>query len=175
MDFKEALQKSLKADKSTHSDPFLFHSRVRDLVGDDYEAKKAAEEFYRLDAMHHISSAILSAAPASRQKKKRYACKQKPIPPPPERAFVYFAPEENVLHLSKECSRIRSPALFQACYKHVPDWFGNAPRRICRRCGDFCPTFPTTVIDQLRFFLYNEWQIGSPVKVIASPTLLEEE
>lgn len=40
MELKEALQKSLKADKHTHSDPFLLHSRVCDLVGSDYEAKR---------------------------------------------------------------------------------------------------------------------------------------
>ena len=33
MELKEALQKSLKADKHTHSDPFLLHSRVCDLLG----------------------------------------------------------------------------------------------------------------------------------------------
>ena len=48
MEFNEALQKSLKADKHTHADPFLLHSHVSDIVGNDYEAKKAAEEFYRL-------------------------------------------------------------------------------------------------------------------------------
>ena len=58
MNFKQALNKSLKADKHTHTDPFLLHSHVSDLVGNDYEAKKAAEEFYRLDAKYEISKAI---------------------------------------------------------------------------------------------------------------------
>ena len=40
MEFKEALQKSLKLDKRTLTDSFLLHSRVCDLVGNDYEAKR---------------------------------------------------------------------------------------------------------------------------------------
>jgi hypothetical protein len=63
MELKEALHKSLKADKRTHSDPFLLHSRVCDFVGNDYEAKKAAEEFYRLDAKYEISKTICSSIP----------------------------------------------------------------------------------------------------------------
>ena len=55
MDFKEALEKSMKQDNRTHADPFLLYSRVSDLVGNGYEAKKAAEEFYRLDAKYEIS------------------------------------------------------------------------------------------------------------------------
>ena len=65
MEFQEALQKSLKADKHTHTDPFLLHSRVCDLVGNDYEAKKAAEEFYRFDAKYEISKTILATTPQS--------------------------------------------------------------------------------------------------------------
>ena len=72
MEFNEALQKSLKADKHTHSDPFLLHSRVCDLVGNDYEAKKAAEEFYRLDAKYEISKTILGSAPVRYKKRKKH-------------------------------------------------------------------------------------------------------
>ena len=40
MELKESLQKSLKADKRTHADPFLLQSRVCYLVGNNYEAKR---------------------------------------------------------------------------------------------------------------------------------------
>ena len=79
MEFKEALQKSLKADKHTHADPFLLHSRVCDLVGNDYEAKKAAEEFYRLDAKYEISKTILGSAPMRYKKRKKHYYKIKPL------------------------------------------------------------------------------------------------
>ena len=69
MEFQEALQKSLKADKHTHTDPFLLHSRVCDLVGNDYEAKKAAEEFYRFDAKYEISKTILATTPQQKRRK----------------------------------------------------------------------------------------------------------
>ena len=71
MDFKEAMQHSLKIDKHTHADPFLLHSRVSDLVGNDYEAKKAAEEFYRLDAKYEISKAILATVPQPKRRKRK--------------------------------------------------------------------------------------------------------
>ena len=82
MELKEALQKSLKADKHTHSDPFLLHSRIRDLVGNDYEAKKAAEEFYRLDTKYEISKAILASAPVRHKKRKKHYYKVRPMPIP---------------------------------------------------------------------------------------------
>ena len=65
MKFKDALQKSLKADKHTHANPFLLYSRVSDHVGNDYETKKAAEEFYRFDAKYEISKTILATTPQS--------------------------------------------------------------------------------------------------------------
>ena len=70
MEFNEALQKSLKADKHTHADPFHLLSHVCDLVGNDFEAKKAAEEFYRLDAKYEISKTILGSAPVRYKKRK---------------------------------------------------------------------------------------------------------
>ena len=70
MELKESLQKSLKADKRAHADPFLLHSRVCDPVGNNYGAKKEAEEFYRLDAKYEISKTILGSSPVRYKKRK---------------------------------------------------------------------------------------------------------
>ena len=163
MEFKEALQKSLKADKHTHSDPFLLHSRVSDLVGSDYEAKKAAEEFYRLDAKYEISKTILGSTPVRYKKRKKHFFKVKPMPIPPENAYVYFGENTAVLHLLGECPCLRgAERVYRATYDHARvldfnrkylsacSWFykvrhrGSIARlsrlhkpRICRRCGDF--------------------------------------
>ena len=107
MEFNEALQKSLKSDKHTHSDPFLLHSRVSDLVGNDYEAKNAAEEFYHLDAKYEISKTILGAASMRYKKRKKHFYKIKPIPLPPDNAYVYFNNDDSTIHLWGECSCLK--------------------------------------------------------------------
>ena len=175
MNFQKALNEALKSDPHAKKDSFLLRAHIYDLVGNNYEAKKAAEEFFCSDVKHNISNTILNAASASKRKKKRQAYKPKPIPPPPDSAYVYFTNEENALHLSSQCPHISSIVLFQACYKHVSDFFGDAPRRVCRRCGDFCPTYPTTFIDKKRFSLYDKWKIGSPVKIITQQSPIREE
>ena len=86
MELKEALQKSLKADKHTHSNPFLLHSRVCDLVGSDYEAKKAAEELYRLDAKYEIQKRFSDQPPCVIKSAKNIIiklspCRYRPITP----------------------------------------------------------------------------------------------
>ena len=63
MEFKEALSEAVKQDTHTHTDPFLLYSHVSDLVGNDYEAKKAAEEFFRLDTRYGITKSLLSSLP----------------------------------------------------------------------------------------------------------------
>ena len=58
MELKEALRQSPKADAHTKKDPFLLHSRVSDLIGNDLEAKKAAEGFYRLKSKDYFLVAV---------------------------------------------------------------------------------------------------------------------
>ena len=165
MELKEALQKSLKADKRTHSDPFLLHSRVSDLVGNDYEAKKAAEEFYRLDAKYEISKTILGSAPMRYKKRKKHYYKVKPMPIPPDNAYVYLDEDVEVLHLSGECPCLKNASqIYRTTYNHAKmldfkrkylsnrSWFykvrhaGSITRlsknhkvHICRSCGYFTP------------------------------------
>ena len=120
MEFNEALQKSLKADKHTHSDPFLLHSRVCDLVGNDYEAKKAAEEFYRLDAKYEISKTILGSAPVRYKKRKKHYYKVKPMPIPPDNAYVFYTNDLPTLHLSGECPCLKDKTkIYRATYDHA--------------------------------------------------------
>ena len=165
MDFKEAMQHSLKIDKHTHADPFLLHSRISDLVGNDYEAKKAAEEFYRLDAKYEISKTILGSAPVRYKKRKKHYYKFKPVPKPPDNAYVYFDKDTSTLHLSGECPCLKGASqIYRTTYDHAKmldfkrknlrnsSWFykmrysGSIKRLskkhkvyICRCCGDFTP------------------------------------
>jgi ribosomal protein S25 len=163
MELKEALQKSLKTDKRTHSDPFLLHSRVCDLVGNDFEAKKVAEEFYRLDAKYEISKTILGAAPVRYKKRKKHYYKIKHMPLPPDNAYVYFNEDSSTLHLSGECPCLKETSqIYRTTYDHAKmldfkkkhlhnsSWFykmrhlGSIARlsrlhkpHICRVCGNF--------------------------------------
>jgi hypothetical protein len=165
MDFKQALSHSLKIDKRTLTDPFLLHSRVSDLVGNDYEAKKAAEEFYRLDAKYEISKTILGSAPVRYKKRKKHYYKLKPMPIPPDTAYVYFDKDTSTLHLSGECPCLKNASqIYRTTYDHARtldfkkthlserSWFykvwhsRNIARlskkhkvHVCRRCGDFTP------------------------------------
>ena len=166
MDFKQALSHSLKIDKRTLTDPFLLHSRVSDLVGNDYEAKKAAEEFYRLDAKYEISKTILASAPVKYKKRKKHYYKIKPMPTPPDNAYVYFNEDTSTLHLSGNCPCLKdAPQIRRTTYDHAKmiefkrkhlyncSWvykirhLGSIARlsksqkvHICRRCGDFIPS-----------------------------------
>jgi hypothetical protein len=163
MDFKQALSHSLKIDKRTLTDPFLLHSRVSDLVGNDYEAKKAAEEFYRLDAKYEISKTILGSAPVRYKKRQKHYYKVKPMPIPQENAYVYFGKDTSILHLSEACPCLKSALqIHRTTYDHARtldfkrkylsecSWFYKMRHRgsiarlsrlhkphICRRCGDF--------------------------------------
>ena len=184
MEFKEALQKSLKADKHTHSDPFLLHSRVCDLVGNDYEAKKAAEKFYRLDAKYEISKTILGSAPVRYKKRKKHYYKLKPMPIPPDDAYVFFSTDSRTLHLSSECPCLKNKTVYRSFYDFArySDYtkitkqqyrryeLSKAHRPpICRCCGHFKPTFARNFADKLKAFLYNTFGIGSSVQLVYSP------
>ena len=187
MDFHEALQKSLKADKHTHTDPFLLHSHISDLVGNDYEAKKAAEEFYRLDAKYEISKAILATVPQpKRRKRKKHTYKILPITPPPDNAYVFFTNESPTIHISGECPCLKNRTVFRTTYDYAryrdylkhrnvhflkSRWSHALARshtpKICRRCGQFTPTYPRTFIEKLRAFLYDTFGIGGPIKLLS--------
>ena len=184
MELKEALQKSLKADKHTHSDPFLLHSRVCDLVGSDYEAKKAAEEFYRLDAKYEISKTILGSAPMRYKKRKKHYYKLKPMPTPPDNAYDFFSLDSRTLHLSGECPCLNNKTVYRSFYdfarysdytkitKHQYRRYelSKAHRPpMCRRCGHFKPTFARSFVDKIKAFLYNTFGIGSSVQLVYSP------
>lgn len=154
MDFKEAVQHSLKTDKRTHTDPFLLHSRVCDLVGNDYEAKKAAEEFYRLDAKYKITETILESVPARYRERKKLRYRIKPMPPPAENAFVFYDTSTATVHLCEKCPRIHAETTrhvsyskakrLDVCHKYpgIP-WWTSVHKQlaqkinptICRRCG----------------------------------------
>ena len=199
MEFKEALQKSLKADKHTHSDPFLLHSRVCDLVGSDYEAKKAAEEFYRLDAKYEISKTLLGSAPARYKKRKKHYYKLKPMPIPPDNAYVYFDEDAEVLHLSGECPCLKNASqIYRTTYDHAKmldfkrkhlhnrSWFykirhsGSISRlsqshkvHICRHCGCFTPRQAKGVFYRLARWIFERWHIDLHRKSNYSPSIIE--
>ena len=185
MELKEALQKSLKADRHTHADPFLLHSRVSDLVGNDYEAKKAAEEFYRLDAKYEISKTILGSSPVRYKKRKKHYYKVKTMPIPPDNAYVYFNEDSSTLHLSGECPCLKGTAqIYRTTYDHAKmldfkrknlrnsSWFykmrySRSISRlsqshkvpICSRCGDFTPRQAKGVFYRLARWIFERWHI----------------
>ena len=199
MEFKEALQRSLKADKRTHTDPFLLHSRVSDLVGNDYEAKKAAEEFYRLDAKYEISKTLLASAPIRYKKRKKHYYKIKPMPIPPDNAYVYFGENTSTLHLSGECPCLKDePRVYRTTYDHARtldfkktylserSWFYIAHHRgsvarlskfhkphICRRCGNFTPKKATNIFYKLAAWLFDHAYIDIHRKTNYTPTSFE--
>ena len=181
MEFREALHRSLKSDKHTHTDPFLLHSRVSDLVGDNYESAKAAEKFYRLDAKYEISKTIISAAPVKRQRRKKRYYKIKPVSPPPDNAYVFFTDDSPTLHVSRECPILKhAPSVYRATYDHarVTDfkyaylsdrscfyelWHAGSIARlsrrhkphVCRRCGDFSPRITNGIFYRLATWIFE--------------------
>jgi hypothetical protein len=199
MDFKEALRHSLKIDKHTPTDPFLLHSRVSDLVGNDYEAKKAAEEFYRLDAKYEISKTILASAPVKYKKCKKHYYKIKQMPIPSDNAYVYFGEDTSVLHLSGECPCLKDePRIFRSTYYHTRtldfkrtylserSWFyktrhlGSIARlskyhkpHVCRHCGDFTPKKSTNIFYKLATWLFDHIYIDIHRKTNYTPTSFE--
>ena len=199
MEFNEALQKSLKSDKHTHSDPFLLHSRVSDLVGNDYEAKNAAEEFYHLDAKYEISKTILGAASMRYKKRKKHFYKIKPIPLPPDNAYVYFNKDDSTIHLSGECPCLKGDSQiyrttcdrakmldFKKKHLHNSSWFykmrysGSTTRlsknhkvHICHRCGDFTPRRATGIFYRLARWIWDWFHIDLRRKFNYSPSSFE--
>ena len=199
MEFNEALQKSLKADKHTRTDPFLLHSRVSDLVGNDYEAKKAAEEFYRLDAKHEISKTILGAAPVRYKKRKKHYYKLKPMPMPDDNVYVYFTNNSPTLHIVGECPCLKDAArVYRATYDHARrvafkqaylserSWFykmrhfGRIARmskyhkpQICRVCGNFKPKTANGIFYKFAKQIFDRIYIDIRRKTNYTPTSFE--
>ena len=199
MDFKQALNKSLKIDKRTKTDPFLLHSRVSDLVGNDYEAKKAAEEFYHLDAKYEISETILGVAPVRYKKRKKHFYKIKPMPIPPDNAYVYFNEDSSTLHLSGECPCPKGDSqIYRTTYHHAKmldfkrknlrnsSWFykmrysGSITRlsknhkvHICRRCGDFTPRQANGIFYKLARWILEHLHIDLRRKINYFPSIFE--
>ena len=199
MEFKEALQKSLKTDKHTHTNPFLLHSHVSDLVGNDYEAKKAAEQFYRLDAKYEISKTLLASAPVRYKKRKKHYYKINPISIPPDNAYVFFADNSLTLHLSGECPCLKDEArVYRTTYDHARtldfkktylserSWFYKVHHRgsvarlskfhkphICRRCGNFTPKKATNIFYKLAAWLFDHIYIDIHRKTNYTPASFE--
>lgn len=199
MEFNEALQKSLKLDKRTLTDSFLLHSRVCDLVGNDYEAKKAAEEFYRLDTKYEISKAILASAPVKYKKRKKRYYKIKPMPMPPDNAYVYFDDSSPTLHISGECPCLKDvPRVYCTTYDHTRllnfkktylsehSWFykmryscsisrlsQSHKVHICRRCGNFISKTANGIFYKLARAIFNKIYIDLHRKINYSPTSFE--
>lgn len=199
MDFKQALSHSLKIDKRTLTDPFLLHSRVSDLVGNDYEAKKAAEEFYRLDAKYEISKAILASVPVRYKKRKKRYYKIKPIPTPPDNAYAYFTDSSQTLHIVGECPCLKdAPRVYRATYDHARtvafkqaylserSWFyktrnfGRIARmskhhkpQICRVCGNFKPKTANGMFYKFAKWIFDRIHIDIHRKTNYTPTSFE--
>ena len=199
MELKEALQKSLKADKYTHKDSFLLHSRVSDLVGNDYESKKAAEEFYRLDAKYEISKTIIASIPVRYRKRKKRYYKINPMSLPRDNAYVYFDENGDTLHLSGECPCLNGASrIYRATYDHAKmldfkrrcltnrSWFYRAWHsesisrqskthkvHICRRCGNFISKTANGIFYKLARAIFNNIYIDLHRKINYSPTSAE--
>jgi hypothetical protein len=154
-------------------------------VGNNYEAKKAAEEFYRLDSKYEISKTILNSAPKRYKKCEKHYYKVKPMPIPPDNAYVFFSTDSRTLHLSGECPCL-GDNVYRTTYKYAKyrdlqkirpalkhrhllrlSKKHNPP--ICRCCGNFKPTFAQKLMDKLKLFLYNTLRIGSSVQPIYPP------
>ena len=185
MDFKQALSHSLKVDRRTLADPFLLHSRVSDLVGDDYESRKAAEEFYRLDAKYEISKTILGSAPVRYKKRKKHYYKLKPMPIPPDNAYVYFADSSPTLHIVGECPCLKDASqIYRTTYDHakildykknhfsnyslfykfrysrsIAKVSQNSQMHICRRCGNSTSKQATGIFYRLVIWIFERMHI----------------
>ena len=156
MDFQKALLYSLKTDKRTGRNPFLLYSRISDVAGNDYDAKKAAEEFYRLDAKYNITETIESSVPVQYKERKKLRYRIKPVPPPAENTVVFYDTSTATVHLCEKCPRIHAETTrrvsyvkakrLDVCRKYpgIPWWTFSHRQiaqkvspNICRRCGGF--------------------------------------
>ena len=157
MDFNEALERALKDDKHTHSDPFLLKSRISDLVGNDYDSKEAMEAYFRLDSRYGITNTTLKCAPPPlKQAKKKQNCRGKPLLPPPDNAFVYVdINNRSVEHFSKDCPRLQGKVKLRTLQKYQNKLSHGAA--VCRVCGGFSPTYPSTLLERIKLFLSEKF------------------
>ena len=129
----------------------------------DKDTQISLEAAKELDAKYEISKTILGSTPVRYKKRKKHFFKVKPMPIPPENAYVYFGENTAVLHLVGECPCLRgAERVYRATYDHARvrdfkreylsacSWFYKMRHRgsiarlsrlhkphICRRCGDF--------------------------------------
>ena len=174
MEFKDALQLALKENKAAANDPFLLHSQVSDLIGNNGEQKKAAESFFYLDSKYQISSSLVSAFPKRQKKRKKHYYKLKPIDVPSDDAYVYFNYETPTIHLSKNCPVLKNDfyvlrntykwARFNKYLDEVnikTTYYANSDEvrsfrpHFCTRCGDFTPEFSSKHYFRITDFLYD--------------------
>ena len=156
MDFQKALLYSLKCDRHTGRNPFLLYSRISDIVGNDYEAKKVAEEFYHLDEKYKIAETIQGAVPVRYKERKKLRYKIKPMPQPADNAFVFYDTNTATVHLWEKCPNIHAESVrrvsyskakrLDVCHKYPGiSWWTFSHKQlaqkispnICRRCGGF--------------------------------------
>ena len=155
MDFEQAMEHVLKTDHLARTDPFLLYAKISDLIGNDYEAKKAAEEFYRLETEKSLTTdrTIGVSSPGKRKKRKRQPLEL--IPQPPSGAIVYYGEDTTVIHLRKDCADLQhAPLIHRTTCANARRWDAwrlspnlywwslrltllakNHPLNICRRCG----------------------------------------
>ena len=156
MDFEQAMEHVLKTDHRARTDPFLLYAKISDLVGNDYEAKKAAEEFYRLKAEKRSTTDQSISTASSGKRKKRKHQSLKAIPQPPNGAIVYYGEDTTVIHLRRDCVDLQNaPLIHRATCANARRWDAwrlspnlfwwsprltllakNHPLNICRRCGE---------------------------------------
>ena len=180
MKLKDAIDEALKNEK-THEDPFLLHSCVSDLVGNDLEAKDEAERFFRQNADNSITRFILS----SRARLQKKAARGAVAPPPhlPPKAFVYYdtctslKTGGNLMHMSLSCPALKGKKVWQNPYFFARDmdayhasvaWDAREKHKpaFCPVCIDFTPTYPDRLRDKLRIFLFSKFGWGLPGKIL---------
>lgn len=185
MDFRTILANALKNCGEHADDPFLLYCALCDLVGNDYEAKKAAEEFYRLDAKYEISKTILGSAPVRYKKRKKHYYKLKPMPIPPDNTYVYFDEDTSTLHLSGECPCLKDASqIYRTTYDHakildykknhfsnyslfykfrysrsIAKLSQNSQMHICHRCGNFTSKQATGIFYRLVIWIFERTHI----------------
>ena len=155
MDFEQAMEHVLKTDHRTRTDPFLLYAKISDLIGNDYEAKKAAEEFYRLEITKRMTTDRSINSPSTSKRRKRKREPLDSIPQPPNGAIVYYGEDTTVIHLNRDCIDLQNAPLIHRttcanarrwdAWRLSPNLFWWSPRltlltrnhtlNICRRCG----------------------------------------
>ena len=102
---------------------------------------------------------------------------------PHDNTYVFFSDDSPTLHISGECPYLKDKIVFRTIYDYAryrdylkhrnihslkSRWAYRLERshtpQICRRCGQFTPTYPRTLIEKLQAFLYDTFEIGIAVE-----------